>query len=328
MESKNSNSKNNSLWVGELDQSMDESYLKDACKKYSNYIIFIYLKLFYIDIKVKNAKIIRDKNTHNSMGYGFIEFENRTQANEALEILNGKPLPNSNKTFKLNWASYNTNKSSQNNPNEFSIYVCELNPSVKSDKLRDFFKDKYKSVYDAKIIIDPSTKISKGYGFVKFHDKAESERAINEMNGQIIEGKAMKTGNATYKKNEKKQNNNMNTNNNNNFQTDFSNLQNVQNDPNFLLNQQYLLQQFYLANGYQPNNNLAYLNQLSQMMSQNPQQQNLFMGNGNGENNMQIPGQDINFLNNIAMLQMMNNGEFGNINAMMGNGENNNQDSQ
>ena len=232
------------------------------------------------------------------MGYGFIEFENRTQANEALEILNGKPLPNSNKTFKLNWASYNTNKSSQNNPNEFSIYVC------------------------------PSTKISKGYGFVKFHDKAESERAINEMNGQIIEGKAMKTGNATYKKNEKKQNNNMNTNNNNNFQTDFSNLQNVQNDPNFLLNQQYLLQQFYLANGYQPNNNLAYLNQLSQMMSQNPQQQNLFMGNGNGENNMQIPGQDINFLNNIAMLQMMNNGEFGNINAMMGNGENNNQDSQ
>ena len=261
------------------------------------------------------------------MGYGFIEFENRNQASEALEALNGKPLPNSNKTFKLNWASYNTNKNNQNNPNEFSIYVCELNPSVKSDKLRDFFKEKYKSVFDAKIIIDPSTKISKGYGFVKFHDKAESERAINEMNGQIIEGKAMKTGNATYKKNDKKQNNNIN-NNNNNFQTDFSNLQNMQNDPNFLMNQQYLLN-FYLSNGYQPNNNLAYLTQLSQMMNQNPQQQNLFMNNGTGDNNMQIPGQDINFLNNLAMLQMMNNGELGNINAMMGNsGENNNQDSQ
>ena len=261
------------------------------------------------------------------MGYGFIEFENRNQASEALEALNGKPLPNSNKTFKLNWASYNTNKNNQNNPNEFSIYVCELNPSVKSDKLRDFFKEKYKSVFDAKIIIDPSTKISKGYGFVKFHDKAESERAINEMNGQIIEGKAMKTGNATDKKNDKKQNNNIN-NNNNNFQTDFGNLQNMQNDPNFLMNQQYLLN-FYLSNGYQPNNNLAYLTQLSQMMNQNPQQQNLFMNNGTGDNNMQIPGQDINFLNNLAMLQMMNNGEFGNINAMMGNsGENNNQDSQ
>ena len=264
------------------------------------------------------------------MGYGFLEFENRSQANEALQTLNGKPLPNSNKMFKLNWASYNTNKNNQNNPNEFSIYVCELNPSVKSDKLRDFFKEKYKSVFDAKIIVDPSTKISKGYGVVKFHDKAESERAINEMNGQIIEGKAMKTGSATYKKNEKKQNNNLNNNNNNiNFQNDFANLQNMQNDPNFLMNPQYLLQ-FYLSNGYQPNN-LAYLSQLSQMMNQNQnaQTQNMFAGPGTGMGEGgQIPGQYLNFLNNFAMLQMMNNGEFGNINAMMNNGENNNQDSQ
>ena len=34
MESKSQNSKH-SLWIGELDQSMDEKYLKEACKKYS-----------------------------------------------------------------------------------------------------------------------------------------------------------------------------------------------------------------------------------------------------------------------------------------------------
>ena len=48
-----------------------------------------------------------------------------------------------------------------------------------------------------------------------------------------------------------------------------------------------------------------------------------------GNENMQNPGQDLNFLNNMAMIQMMNNGGFGNMNAMMGNNEeNNNQDSQ
>lgn len=295
-------------------------------------ILFYNNNFIIIDIKVKNAKIIRDKNTHNSMGYGFLEFENKNQATEALNILNGKPLPNSNKTFRLNWASYNSNKNNQQNPNEFSIYVCELSPSVKSDKLRDFFKERYKSVFDAKIIIDPSTKISKGYGFVKFRDKAESERAINEMNGQLIEGKAMKTGNASYKKNDKKQNN-ANNNNNMNFQADFNNLQNMQNDPNFLMNPQLFLQ-FCLANGYQPQNmNMAYqLAQLGQMMNQNMPQPNLYQNSGNnipGNENMQIPGQDINFLNNLAMLQMMNNGNFGDMNAMMGNsGENNNQDNQ
>ena len=43
MESNHSNSKGHNLWIGELDQSMDENYLKDSCKKYSK-------KIFYITI--------------------------------------------------------------------------------------------------------------------------------------------------------------------------------------------------------------------------------------------------------------------------------------
>jgi RNA recognition motif-containing protein len=269
------------------------------------------------------------------MGYGFLEFENRAQAEEALKNLNGKPLPDSNKTFKLNWASYNTNKNNAQNPNEFSIYVCELDPSVNNEILRDFFKEKYKSVIDAKIIIDPSTKISKGYGFVKFSDKSESEKAITEMNGVSIKGKPMKTGNASYKRNEKKQNN---TNFNTNFPNDLSALQS---DPNFMYQQQHLLNQFYLSNGYQQNiNPLTYqmYAQLSQLMSQNMPQN---MNQNNMANNLQNMGNDMNtqqmqeqFLNNLAFIQMMNQGaglggDMSNMNnlGMMNNNENN-QDSQ
>ena len=265
------------------------------------------------------------------MGYGFLEFENKEQAKDALETLNGKPLPNSTKIFKLNWASYNTNKNNQQNPNEFSIYVCELDASVTNEILRDFFKEKYKSVIDAKIIIDPSTRISKGYGFVKFSDKSESEKAINEMNGKPIKGKPMKTGNASYKKNEKKQNN-LN-NNNMNFQPDLNALQN---DPNYMLQQQQYLQQFYLANGYQQNVN-PLLYQMYQMMLQQNLNQNQNQNLGNNLQNMgndnmnylqqQLQGQDLNqFLGNIAMLQMMSGG--GDMNTMMGTNNENNQDSQ
>ena len=274
------------------------------------------------------------------MGYGFLEFENKDMAKEALEALNGKPMPNSSKVFKLNWASYNTNKNAVQNPNEFSIYVCELDVSVTSEILRDFFKENYKSVIDAKIIIDPSTKISKGYGFVKFSDKSESEKAMKEMNGKMINGKAMKTGNASYKKNEKKQSNTNNI--NTNYQQ--PDLTAMQNDPNFLLQQQQHLNQFYIANGYQPNiNPLAYQLYL-QLMNQNMQQnmnqnQNLGnniqnIGNENMNLNQQLQGQDLQqFLNNFAMLQMMGAsgaGFGGDMNAMMGTGVNNenNQDNQ
>ena len=236
------------------------------------------------------------------MGYGFLEFEDKSKANEALETLNGKKLPKTqNKSFKLNWASYNTNKSNSQNPNEFSIYVCELDPSVNEEILTNFFKQKYKSVINSKIIVDPSTKISKGYGFVKFSDKSESEKAILEMNGQSLNGKVMKTGTASYKKNEKKQN-------------IYPDLSSIQNDPNFLMQQQQYLSQFYLANGYLN----PYYYQIYQLMNQNLQNSNMFnMGinqelnlNEGNEVNMinNQQAQDINQLfNNLALLNQGNN---------------------
>jgi len=36
MESNQGSSKSNNLWIGELEQSMDENYLKQSCQKYSN----------------------------------------------------------------------------------------------------------------------------------------------------------------------------------------------------------------------------------------------------------------------------------------------------
>ncbi len=65
--------------------------------------------------------------------------------------------------------------------------------SVNEDTLRNFFSNYYNSVIGTKIIIDPSSKISKGYGFVKFNDSKEYQKAISEMNGKILNGKAIKT---------------------------------------------------------------------------------------------------------------------------------------
>lgn len=44
--------------------------------------------------------------------------------------------------------------------------------------LMSFFTKFYTSVLQAKIIVDPVTRYSKGYGFVKFGSQDEAERAI------------------------------------------------------------------------------------------------------------------------------------------------------
>ena len=159
------------------------------------------------------------------------------------------------------------------------------------------------------------------------------------MNGQLIKGKAMKTGNASYKKNEKKQNNA--NNNNTNFQQDLNAA--LQTDPNLLLQQQQYLAQFYLANGYQPNMNmnpLLYQLYAQLLMNQNMQQNiNQNIGNipnmGNDNMNLQqqlqgLQGQDLSqILGNIAFLQMGGiPGMGGDMNSMMGTNNENNPDSQ
>jgi len=142
------------------------------------------------------AKIIHDKKNGYSMGYGFLIFGSKEDAEKSLTILSGQTMPKSNKKFKLNHAIFNN----RNKENEFSVYVCDLSPTVSSEQLVSFFKAKYKSVISGKIIIDPMTKISKRYGFVTFTDEKEKEKAMTEMNGKILNGQAIKTGNATHKK--------------------------------------------------------------------------------------------------------------------------------
>ena len=133
------------------------------------------------------------------MGYGFLIFDSKESADKALQVLQGKYMPNtSNKTFQLNHASFNDRKKE----NEHSLYVCDLSHNVTSEKLISFFKTKYKSVIGSKIIVDPKTKVSKGYGFVSFSDEKEREKAMIEMNGKLLNDRAIKTGNAWYKKND------------------------------------------------------------------------------------------------------------------------------
>lgn len=71
--------------------------------------------------------------------------------------------------------------------------MADLDLSVTEETLKNFFSNYYTSIIGAKIIVDPSSKVSKGYGFVKFGDQKESQKSITEMNGKILNGKALKT---------------------------------------------------------------------------------------------------------------------------------------
>ncbi|WZZ09912.1 hypothetical protein YC2023_095833 [Brassica napus] len=170
-----------SLWIGDLQPWMDESYLVNS---------------FSITGEVQQAKVIRNKQSGYSEGYGFIEFVSHAAAERILQTYNGALMPSSEQTFKLNWAG----ERRQSEGPEHTVFVGDLAPDVTDYMLTETFKNVYSSVKGAKVVVDRTTGRSKGYGFVRFGDESEQIRAMTEMNGQYCSSRPMRTGPAANKK--------------------------------------------------------------------------------------------------------------------------------
>ncbi|KAG2328366.1 hypothetical protein Bca4012_037538 [Brassica carinata] len=173
------------LWIGDLLHWMDETYLH-TCFSHTN--------------EVSSVKVIRNKQTCQSEGYGFVEFLSRSAAEEVLQSYSGVTMPNAEQPFRLNWASFSTGekRASENGP-DLSIFVGDLAPDVTDTVLLETF-GAYQSVKGAKVVIDSNTGRSKGYGFVRFGDESERSKALTEMNGAFCSSRQMRVGIATPKR--------------------------------------------------------------------------------------------------------------------------------
>ena len=143
-------------------------------------------------------------------GYCFVEFSNAQSAIQAIKSVNGCPVPGTNKFFKLNWASgggINDKKYhstdflviDRDQGPEFSIFVGDLGPEVDDNLLFSTFQLRYPSCKTAKVVTDAVTALSRGYGFVRFSDETEQQRAMTEMQGQFCGSRPMRISVATPK---------------------------------------------------------------------------------------------------------------------------------
>ncbi|KAF3452545.1 hypothetical protein FNV43_RR02978 [Rhamnella rubrinervis] len=173
------------LWIGDLQYWVDENYL-NTCFAHTGEVISI--------------KIIRNKITGQPEGYGFVEFVSHAAAERILQTYNGTQMPGTEQTFRLNWASFGIGERRPDAGPEHSIFVGDLAPDVTDYLLQETFRAQYPSVRGAKVVTDPNTGRTKGYGFVKFSDETERNRAMTEMNGVYCSTRPMRISAATPKK--------------------------------------------------------------------------------------------------------------------------------
>ncbi|RLN88893.1 hypothetical protein BBJ28_00002222 [Nothophytophthora sp. Chile5] len=152
------------LWMGDIQMHWDEAFIAS---------------LFATAAEQPVIKLIRDKVTGYPAGYGFLEFPSQRGAQQVLETFNGQLI----RTCSFLSSS-----------DDHSIFVGDLAPDVSDELLLSTFSARFTSVRGAKVVMDPVTRMSKGFGFVRFGSKEEADQT---MNGVYCSSRPMRVSVAT-----------------------------------------------------------------------------------------------------------------------------------
>lgn len=140
-------------------------------------------------------------------GYCFVEFSTAAEAERALAMA-GQPVPgHEGKWLRLNWAAGGgANGPTANGSGAgsgaggargFSVFVGDLQPSVTEEALLALFQQRLPSAEHARVVRDQQTGAPRGFGFVRFAAEADQQRALREMQGAVLNGRAIKVGSAS-----------------------------------------------------------------------------------------------------------------------------------
>ena len=100
--------------------------------------------------------------------------------------------------LKVNWATSGANAPKMDTSKHHHIFVGDLSSDIDTPQLKEAFIP-FGEISDCRVVRDPQTLKSKGYGFVSFVKKADAENAIQTMNGQWLGSRAIRTNWATRK---------------------------------------------------------------------------------------------------------------------------------
>ncbi|XP_029003025.1 ELAV-like protein 1 isoform X3 [Betta splendens] len=129
---------------------------------------------------VESAKLIRDKVAGHSLGYGFVNFVNPSDAERAISTLNGLRLQS--KTIKVSYA-----RPSSDTIKDANLYISGLPRTLSQPELEDMFAC-YGRIINSRVLVDQASGLSRGVAFIRFDKRAEAEDAIKHLNGNTPPG--------------------------------------------------------------------------------------------------------------------------------------------
>ncbi|KAL9231722.1 hypothetical protein vseg_006913 [Gypsophila vaccaria] len=161
-----------SLYVGDLEYNVTDSQLYD---------------LFSQVGPVVSVRVCRDLATGRSLFYGYVNFANPQDAERAIERLNFTPLNRKPIRIMFSHRDPSVRKSGAGN-----IFIKNLDKTIDNKALQETFAT-FGTILSCKVATDPFGQ-SKGYGFVQYESEESARKAIEKLNGMLLNDKQVYVG--------------------------------------------------------------------------------------------------------------------------------------
>ncbi|KAM4709513.1 putative RNA-binding protein 23 [Discoglossus pictus] len=150
--------------------------------------------------KVRDVRIISDRNSRRSKGIAYVEFLDIQSVPLAIGLsgqrLLGVPIIVQASQAEKNRLAAMANNLQKGNAGPMRLYVGSLHFNITEDMLRGIFEP-FGKIENIQLLKEPDTGRSKGFGFITFTDAECARRALEQLNGFELAGRPMKVGHVT-----------------------------------------------------------------------------------------------------------------------------------
>ncbi|CAJ0966799.1 unnamed protein product [Ranitomeya imitator] len=150
--------------------------------------------------KVRDVRMISDRNSRRSKGIAYVEFVDIQSVSLAIGLtgqrLLGVPIIVQASQAEKNRLAAMASNMQRSNSGPTRLYVGSLHVNITEDMLRGIFEP-FGRIENIQLLREPDTGRSKGYGFITFVDAECARRALDQLNGFELAGRAMRVGHVT-----------------------------------------------------------------------------------------------------------------------------------